>query len=180
MAMGWLMGSVLWRLMWPSSRITLLRRTAIVDGCLRLLLGWLTMKIWHAIRVCRRTLWLIVVSSIVVRMTILASSRLRHVRDDLHTAGNDTSRSSASSSIRRSCWATEALGQLLHKRLSNIVSSNVHSICDTENDERSFCGERQARVGCVETGARCFLNLTNAYARFPDDRTDQDVRNEQT
>lgn len=144
MAMGRLVSSVLWRLMWSSSGVTLLRRTPIVYGRLRLLLGRLTMKIWDAIRVCRRTLWLIVMSSIVVRMTILASSRLRHVRDDLHTAGNDASRSSTSSSIRRSCWATEALGQLLHKRLSNIVSSNVHSICDTENDERSFGGEGQA------------------------------------
>ena len=143
MAMGWLMGPVLWRLMRSSSRIALLRRTAIVYRRLSLLLGWLTMKIWHAIRVRRRTLWLIVVAAIVVRMTVLATSRLRHVRNDLHTARNDTSRSSASSSIRRSCWATEAFRQLLHKRLSNIVRCNVHSICDTENDERSFGGESQ-------------------------------------
>ena len=144
MTMGWLVGSVLWRLMWSSSSISLLRRTAIVYGRLSLLLGRLTMKIWDAIRVCRRTLWLIVMSSIVVRMTILASSRLRDVRDDLHTAGNDTSRSSTSSGIRRSCGAAEALGQLLHERLSNVVSSNVHSICDTKNDERSFGGKGQA------------------------------------
>ena len=172
MAMGRLMGSVLWRLMRSSSRITLLGRAAIVYGRLRLLLRWLTMKIWHAIRVCRRTLWLIIVSSIVVGMTVLASGRLRYVRDDLHTAGNDTSRSSTSSSIRRSCWATEALSQLLDKRLSNVVSSNVHSICDTEYDERPFCGKRQARIGRVKTGARCFLNLANAYSRLPNNRAD--------
>ena len=100
------------------------------------------MKIWHTVRVCRGTLWLIVVSSIVVGMTILASSRLRHIRDNLHTAGNDASRSSTSSGIRRSCGTTEALGQLLYKCLSDVISSNMHSICDTENDERSFCGER--------------------------------------
>lgn len=144
MAMGWLVGSMLWWLMWSSSGITLLRRTAIMYRRLRLLLGRLTMKIWDAIRICRRSLWLIIMPSIVVRMTILASSRLRHVRDNLHTAGNNTSRSSTSGSIRRSCGATEALGQLLHKRLSNVVSSNVHSICDSKNDERSFGGEGQA------------------------------------
>ena len=142
MAMGWLMGSVLRRLMGSSSRIALLRRTAIVYGRLRLLLGRLTMKIWHAIRICRRTLWLIGVSSIIVRMAILTSGRLGHVRNNLHTTGNDTSRPSTSSSIRRSCWATKALGQLLHKRLSNVVSSNMHCIGDTENDQRSFCRER--------------------------------------
>lgn len=136
--MGWLMGSVLWRLMWSSSCIALLRRTAIVYGRLRLLLRRLTMEIRHAIRVCRRTLWLIVMSSIVVRMTILAPSRLRHIRNNLHTSGDNPSRSSTSSRIRGSCWATEALGQLLHKRLSNVVSSNVYGICDTKNDERSF------------------------------------------
>ena len=180
MAMGWLMGSVLWRLMRSSSCVTLLRRTAIVYGCLRLLLGWLTMKIWHTIRIRWCSLWLIVVSSIIVWMTILASSRLRHVRNDLHTAGNDASGPSTSGSIRRSCWTTEALSQLLDERLPNVVSSNVHGVCDTEDDERSFCGKRQARVGRVETGARCFLNLTNAYARFSNDRADQDVRNKQT
>lgn len=180
MAMGWLMGSMLWRLMWSSSGIALLRRTTIVYGSLRLLLGRLTMKIWDAIRICRRTLWLIIMSSIVVRMTILAASRLRHVRDDLHAAGNDTGRPSTSSSIRRSCGAAEALGQLLHKRLPNVVSSDVHSICDTKDHERSLGGEGQAGVGRVETGARCFLNLANAYARLPDDRADQDVRNKQT
>lgn len=164
MAMGWLMGRVLWRLMRSSSCITLLRRTAIVYGRLRLLLGRLTMKIWHAIRIRRCTLRLVIVSSIVFWMTILASGGLRHVRNHLHTAGNDTGRSPTSSSVRRSCWTTKALGQLLYKRLSNVVRSNMHSICDTKNDERSFCGERQARVGRVETGARCFLNLANAYA----------------
>lgn len=125
-----------------SSRIALLRGTAIVYGRLRLLLGRLTMKIWHAIRVCRGTLWLVIVSSIIVGMAVLASGRLGHVRNNLHTARNDTSRASAPSSIRRSCWATKALGQLLHKRLSNVVGSNVHSICDTKDDQRSFCRER--------------------------------------
>ena len=180
MAMSRLMGSVLWRLMWSSSRIALLRRAAIVHRCLGLLLGRLTMKIWHAVRVCRRALRLIGVSSVVVRMTILASSGLRYVGNDLHASRNDTSRSSTSSSICRSCRAAKALGQLLHKRLSHVVCSNVHGICDTENDERSFCGKRQARIRRVETGARGFLNLPNAYARFSNDRSDQDVRNEQT
>ena len=135
MAVGWLMGSMLWGLMGASSRIALLRRTAIVYGRLRLLLGRLTMKIWHAIRVCRRTLWLVVVSPIIIRMAILTSGWLRHVGNNLHTARNNTSRPSTSSSIRRSCWATKALGQLLHQRLSNVVGSDVHSICDTEDDQ---------------------------------------------
>lgn len=180
MAMGRLMGCMLWRLMGSSSRIALLRRTAIVYGRLGLLLGRLTMKIWHAIRVCRRTLWLVVVSSIIIGMAVLTSGGLRHVGNNLHTTRNDTSRASAPSSISRSCWPTKALGQLLHKRLSNVISSNVHSICNTKDDQRSFCRKRQAGVRSVETGARGFLNLANAYARFANDRADQYVRNKQT
>ena len=100
MAMSRLVGSVLLRLMWPSSGVaTLLRGTTIMHRRLGLLLRWLPVEVRNAIRVCWRALRLIVVSSVVFGMTILASSRLRYVWDDLHSAWNNTCGSSTSSSI---------------------------------------------------------------------------------
>ena len=139
MAMRRLMSSMLLRLMRASSGIaSLLRGATVMHRRLGLLLGRLPMKIWDAIWICGRTVRLIVMSPIIVRMTILAAGRLRDIWNNLHTTWNHACGPSTTSRVRRGCWTTESLSQLLHKRLPHVISSNVNSIRYSKYDERSF------------------------------------------
>jgi len=56
----------------------------------------------------------------------------------------------------------------------------VDSVSHTQNDERTFSRQRQARVGCIQASARGFLNLTDSDTSLADDGTDEDVRDEKT
>lgn len=87
-------------LMRASTNVTaMLRRAAIVERRLSLLLRRLTVKIRDAIRIGRCSLWLIVVPLEIIWMTVLTTGRLGNVRYDLHATWNDTCRSAASRRI---------------------------------------------------------------------------------
>ena len=96
------------------------------------------MQIWNTVGVSRGTLRLIVMPSVVVRMTILTTSRLGYIWDYLHATRNNACRSSTTRGVCRSCGTTETLCQLLNKRLSNVVSGNVNSIRNTKDNERTL------------------------------------------
>lgn len=87
-------------LMRPSTGVAAMWRPAIVYWSLRLLLRWLTVKIWYTIGIRRSALSLIVVALVVVRMAVLSPRRLRHVRDNLHTPRHNASWSTTACSIR--------------------------------------------------------------------------------
>lgn len=116
--------------------------TAIVQ---RRLCNWslssrTAMGIWCAVGAGAGSVVLWVVTSGRIGMTVLSASRLRDIRNDLHTAGYDTSRTAATSGVGRCSRSTEPLGQLLYKSHSNIVSRNVHGISDTQHNKRAFSG----------------------------------------
>lgn len=83
-----------------STGVAAVRGPAIVYWGLCLLLGWLTMEIWYTIGVRRSALGLIVMALVVVGMTVLTSSRLRHIRDNLHTPRHNASWSTTARSVR--------------------------------------------------------------------------------
>ena len=118
-------GSRLWRIaeVYWGLTLLLLRLTTI---------GSTICISWSAIR-------LIVVSTIVVRMTPLTSSWLRHIRDNLHAARYDTCRSTTAGRVGRSCRTPESLCQLFHQGLTDVVGRDMNCIGDAENDERPFC-----------------------------------------
>ena len=115
MAMRRLMTSMRDRLMGSSSGVSMLRGAAIVCWCLRclrlllLLLRCLPMKVWNTIWIGWCALRLIVVALEVVRMAVIPSSRLGHVRDDLHASRDDTGWPTTTSSISRCCRSPKAL-----------------------------------------------------------------------
>ena len=128
------MASMLRRLMGPGPSIALLRRSSVMNGCLRLLLRWLAVEVGNTIGVGRRALRLVVVSAKIVWMPIVAASWLRDVWNDLHATGDNAGRPSAASGVRGCSGASEALGQLLYECLADIVCSNVDCISDTKHD----------------------------------------------
>jgi hypothetical protein len=115
-----------------------------------------------------------------VRMTILTASRLRNVWDDLHATRHSTSRTTAAGSISRGSGAAKALSELLHKRHGDIVSGDVDGIRNTKDDKRPLSGEGQAGVGGIQTSTGGFLDLANATTTLTDDRTNEDMGDQQT
>jgi hypothetical protein len=69
-----------------------------------------------------------------IRMTVLTTSWLGHVRYNLHTTWDCSSRTAAPGGVSRGCWTSKALCKLLHKSHSNIVCCDVNSISDTKDD----------------------------------------------
>ena len=96
------------------------------------------MKIRDTVWIGRRTIGLIVVALVVVRMAIISTSRLRYIRHDLHPTRNNTGRATATGSIRRCCRTSKAFGQLFDKGLSYVIGSYVNSIGNTKDYERSL------------------------------------------
>ena len=124
------------RLMWPGAGVArCLWRIAKVHGCLPWLLRCLTVEIRHAVGIGRSTLSLVVVPSEIVRMSILSSSRLWHVRNDLHPTGHNTSGATAPRCIRRGSGTAKTFSQLLNQRLTNVIGSNVNGIGNTKNNQ---------------------------------------------
>ncbi len=145
MAMSWRMRSSMWlRLVRPSTSVpTLLRRSTVMYRSLRLL--WrLPMKIWNTVRVGRRPLRLVVVTSEIVRVSILSTCWLGHVWHDLHAARNHAGRPSTTCCISGCRWSAKSLSQLFHKCLPDVVGSNMDSVCDAKNDKRPLGRQSQA------------------------------------
>lgn len=133
MAMRGLVTSVWNRLMGSSASITMLRGSPKMRGCLwcLLLLRCLPVEVWDTVRIGWRALRLVVMALEVIWVTIVSSSRLRHVRDDLHTSWHNASWSSATGSVGRCCRPAKTLRQLFHKCLPYVVRSDVNSIRDS-------------------------------------------------
>lgn len=102
------------------------------------------MEIRNTIGVGRGTMRLIIVSLVVVRMTVLTPGWLRYIWNNLHPPRDNAGRATGASGVRRGGRAPESFCQLLNKGLSNIVCSDVNSVSHTENNQRSFGGQRQA------------------------------------
>lgn len=162
-----------------SAGVCLARRAStIMDGCLSVLLRCLSVRLLHRVTWLRRALgW--VRATELLRRAPLTTSRLRDVGYNLHTAGNDTGRSTTTGGISRSSWSTEAFGKLLYQSTSNIVGGNVDSISHTQDDKRSLGGQRKARIRCVQSSTRGFLDLTDSHTTLTDDGANEDVRNQQ-
>jgi hypothetical protein len=77
-------------------------------------------------------------------MTPLASASLWDVWDDLHTARNNACWPSATCGVSRSSRATKPLGELLDKSTADVVSRDMNSVSNAENDERTLGREGQA------------------------------------
>ena len=118
------------RLMRPSSRITMLRRAAVM--CWRLwrllLLRRLPVKVGDTVRIGWCTLWLVVVALVIIRMAVVPPCRLRNVRDNLHPSRDNACWSTATGSICRCCWSAEALCQLFYQCLAYVIGSDVDSV----------------------------------------------------
>lgn len=69
--------------------------------------------------------------TVVVRIVVLTTSRLRNVGLDGHATGHNVRCSTTASGVLGGCWATETFRKLLHESLCDVVDSNVHSISDT-------------------------------------------------
>jgi hypothetical protein len=138
------------RLLRSGTGVVRARRARVMKGTLlrlrRLLLRRLSMQIRLSVRVCGGSVRLIVMPLEVFGMSVLPSSRLRNVRDDLHSARNDTSRSSTSSSVGGSSRTTKSLGKLLDKGACNVVCCDVDSVRNTKNNKRSLRGQGQASI----------------------------------
>lgn len=109
----------------------------------------------------------------------LAASGLGNVRHHLHATRNNSSGATAASSICRCSRTTESLRQLLNQGAAHVVCCDVNSISNTENDQRTLRGQRQARIRGIETSSRGLLDFADAHARFANDGADEDVGNKQ-
>jgi hypothetical protein len=138
--------------------------------------GSLAVQIRDAVRTGLGAVRVRVVTLECFRMTILATSWLRDVRDDLHATGNGTGRTTTTSSIGRGRRATESLRQLLAECNSNIVCRNMHGIGNTENDKGALSGQGKAGIRGVEARAGSFLDLTNTASTLADDGANENVR----
>jgi hypothetical protein len=114
----------------------------------------------------------------VLRVRVLTSSWLGNVWLNRHAARDNVGSHTATGRILRRGGSTESLGQLLDQSLGNIVHSNVHSVSNTQNDQRTLARVGEECVRCVQLSVRCFLNLTNADTSLSDNRANKDMRDE--
>lgn len=115
-----------------------------------------------------------------VRVTILATSRLRDVRHNLHATGNCSSRTSTPGSISGSRRSSKAFGELLDEGSADVVRGNVHGIGNTEDDKRPLSRQGEASIGGIQPRTRCFLDLANTDSTLANDRADENVGDQQT
>jgi hypothetical protein len=142
--------------------------------------GCLAVKVGDAVRVSRGSLRAVGVSLEGFRVSIRAVQGLRLVRDNLHASRNRTSRSTSARSIGGGGRSTITLGKLLHEGVGDVVGRDVNGVGDTSHNQGTLGRERKGRAGRVETGAGRVLDLTNTRASLADDRSDQDVRDQQS
>lgn len=140
----------------------------------------LRMTVRLGVRVGRQVLRsLLVPSGVVLPVAVVAACGVRHVGDHLHATRYGTSRATAPRSIGRGSGAPESLVQLLQEGTTDIVSCNMHSVCNAHHDERSLRRQGEAGVRGIESGARRLLDLLDATTTLADDGADQDVRHQQ-
>lgn len=119
------------------------RCSRVVNGCLRVHRGGcaaVRVLLLHTVASGRRAALCRRLAAEVIWRSPLSTSRLRNIRDHLHTSRHNTCRSAAACSVGRSCGASEALSQLLDKSTADIVCCDVDSICYTQNNERTLGG----------------------------------------
>jgi hypothetical protein len=78
----------------------------------------------------------------VLRVRVLASGGLGNVRLNGHATRDYVGSHAATGCVLGRSGTAESLSQLLDQSLSNIVHSNVYSVSNTQDDQRSL-----ARVG---------------------------------
>ena len=120
------------------------------------------------------------IAVVVLPIAKVATGRLGVVWNHLHSARDGSGGAAAAGRVGRGRCATKPLVKLFEECAANIVSCNVDSISHTHDDQRALRGEREARVGRIQAGAGCFLDLLDASAALSNDGADQDVRNQQT
>lgn len=167
--------------MWASTRVGIGGLgIGIVDGRLRDG-GWCgTMEIGNPVGVGRGSLSVVVVAFVGIGISVRTMERLWLVWYNLHPTWDWTSRPPRASRVSGRGRASESLSQLLNEGVGDVVGRDMDGIGNTKNDQRTFGRERKTRPGRVETCPRGLLNLAYSRARFPNDRTNEDVRNEQT
>jgi len=116
----------------------------------------------------------------VLWVRVLASSGLGNVWLDGHAAWDNVGRHSATSGILGRSGTTESLGQLLNQCLRNIVHSNVHSVSNTQNDQRALARVGEEGVRCIQLSIGSVLDLADANTSLANDGADKDVRDKQT
>ena len=152
------------------------RSRPVVQGWLRNG-GWcgLARHVSNTVSTCCSPVGVRVMSPEGVWVTVLATSRLRNVRHDLHATWNCSSRATAPGSVSGSCWSTETFSKLLDESHGNVIRGNVYGISNTENDKRPLGRQLKAGVRGVETGARRFLDLANADTSLANDGADENM-----
>lgn len=169
------------RLMRTSSHVRAARRGCIVNRWLR---NWrrgsLAVKIRDAIRARHGPVLLGVVSLPGVRVSVLPSSRLGNIRYHLHPTRHNTGRTAASSRVCRGSRPAKSLGQLLDESGGNVVCRNVDGIGHAQDDQGPLRRQRKTRVRRIQTRARGFLDLPNAGTALANDRTDEDMGDQET
>lgn len=127
----------------PAMLSRLLRANATVASCR--LASIMERSLWHlwletllhlrlSISVGWALSWVMITTSLVIRMAVVAASWLWHIWNYLHTAWDDTGRPTTAGSICRGGRTAEALSELLEESASNIICSNMNRISDTEHD----------------------------------------------
>jgi hypothetical protein len=112
-----------------------------------------------------------------IGVSVLAAGGLGNIRHDLHATGDSTGRTTAASGVSGSCGTAVTLGKLLNQCDSNVVSSDMHGVGNTEDDEGTLGGQRKTGIRRVQTGTGGLLDLTDTAATLSDDGADENVGN---
>jgi hypothetical protein len=137
----------------------------------------LAVRSWLARRLVRTSWWS--TPTVVVGVTHLSTNLLGNIWDNLHTTRNNALRSAVAAGVVGCRWASKSFSQLLDKCASNVVCGNVHCIGNTKYNEGTLSRKRQGGLGCVQAGARLLLDFPNADARLSNDRSNEDVWDEE-
>jgi hypothetical protein len=137
----------------------------------------LAVKIGNTISTATSAVRMRVVTLESIGVSVLAASGLGNIGHDLHATGDSTGRATAASGVSGSCGTAVALGKLLNECNSNVVSSDVHGVGNTEDDEGTLGGQRKTGVGSVQTGTGGLLDLTDTATTLSDDGADENVGN---
>jgi hypothetical protein len=126
----------------------------------------LAVKIGNTISTATSAVRMRVVTLESIGVSVLAAGGLGNIGHDLHATGDSGS-----------CGTAVALGKLLNECNSNVVSSDVHGVGNTEDDEGTLGGQRKTGVGSVQTGTGGLLDLTDTATTLSDDGADENVGN---
>lgn len=119
-------------------------------------------------------------SPVVLTVAEVAASWLRAIRNNLHTAGYNAGRTTTSSSISRSCRASESLVKLLEKSATDIISRNMDSISYAHDHQRPFTRQGKAGVRSIQSCTRGLLDLAYTSTTLSDDGSNEDMGDEKS